>query len=207
MKYIKNGDRNINEISISFDDGPNPFYTRKILDVLRKFDVKAAFFVIGERCVEYPGILKEIKEEGHLIGNHTFSHKEYGDFKKCDNKIFEILNQKTDFIRPPYFNLSFCKHEKKYISDKNIVTCDVDSKDYLSISEKELISNVVSSVKNGSIIDFHDGSEDNSDLRERAEKTLNSLPVILSYLKSNFNIVRLDKLNFSFSYFNKNDND
>lgn len=106
----KNGNRNANKIALTFDDGPNPFWTRKILDVLEKYSIKANFFILGKWAEKYPGIVKETFNRGHLIGNHSYSHpkKGYADFEKAEEIIFNITGVHTRFIRPPYNNVASC---------------------------------------------------------------------------------------------------
>lgn len=199
--YFANfGNRNKKDVALTFDDGPNPYFTPKILDTLDSFDIKAVFFVIGKRCLEYPEILKEIKQRGHLIGNHTFSHQK-GDFEICGNAITRIIGEASSYVRPPFYDLSFCRKECGYLQDKFIITGDVDSKDYLSISQDEIFKNVLGNVKNGSIIDFHDGSEINDDLKTRAQKTLDVLPLVITALNNQFNLARIDAMDLQFSDF------
>lgn len=192
------GNRNKKDIAITFDDGPNPYFTQKILDILDSFNVKATFFVIGKRCLEYPEILKEIKQRGHLIGNHTFSHKS-GDFEMCNNEIARTIGEISNYVRPPFYDLSFCSKESIYLQDKFIITGDIDSKDYLSISKDEILKNVLADVKNGSIIDFHDGSEIDDDLKIRPQKTIDALPeIITTLLRNQFNLIRIDAMDLQF---------
>lgn len=192
------GNRNRNEIAITFDDGPNPYFTQKILDILDSFDVKATFFVIGKRCLEFPEILKELKQKGHLIGNHTFSH-EKGDFEICGNKIKQITGEMSNYVRPPFYDLSFCTEDSKYLKDKFIITGDIDSKDYLPVPQTSVAKNVLLNIKNGSIIDFHDGSEFDEDIKTRPQKTVDALPKILNMLYSKFSFVRVDSMDLQFT--------
>ncbi len=198
LRVASFGNRNKQDIAITFDDGPNPYFTKKILDILDSFNVKATFFVIGKRCLEYPEILKEIKQRGHLIGNHTFSHKN-GDFEMCNNEITRIIGEASNYVRPPFYDLSFCSKESGYLQDKFIITGDVDSKDYLSISNDEILKNVLADAKNGSIIDFHDGSEIDDDLKIRPQKTIDALPEIITTLfRNQFNLIRIDAMDLQF---------
>ena len=198
LRIASFGNRNKKDIAITFDDGPNPYFTQKILDILDSFNVKATFFVIGRKCLKYPEILKEIKQRGHLIGNHTFSHKS-GDFEMCNNEIARAIGERSNYVRPPFYDLSFCSKESKYLQDKFIITGDVDSKDYLSISKDEILKNVLADAKNGSIIDFHDGSEIDDDLKIRPQKTIDALPdIITTLLRNQFNFVRIDTMDLQF---------
>ena len=198
LRVASFGNRNKKDIAITFDDGPNPYFTQKILDILDSFNVKATFFVIGKRCLEYPEILKEIKQRGHLIGNHTFSHKS-GDFEMCNNEIVRAIGEVSNYVRPPFYDLSFCSNESRYLQNKFIITGDIDSKDYLSISKDEILRNVLAYAKNGSIIDFHDGSEIDDDLKIRPQKTIDALPeIIVTLLRNQFNFVRIDTMDLQF---------
>ncbi|MGB5989149.1 MAG: polysaccharide deacetylase family protein [Marinifilaceae bacterium] len=97
-------------IAITFDDGIDSVHTPKILDVLKEFKVKATFFIIGSKVVGNEEILKRIIDEGHLIGNHTFSHKPIfplfsfknmlSDIQKCKNILDEYTE--TNLFRPPF---------------------------------------------------------------------------------------------------------
>ena len=72
--------KNNNEISITFDDGPNSIVTPKLLDILKEYDIKATFFCIGNKIQGNESIIQRINNEGHLIGNHSYSHSVYFDF-------------------------------------------------------------------------------------------------------------------------------
>jgi peptidoglycan/xylan/chitin deacetylase (PgdA/CDA1 family) len=198
LRVASFGNRDKKDIALTFDDGPNPHFTHGVLNILDSFDIKATFFVIGKRCAAYPELVAEIKRRGHLIGNHTFSH-EKGDFKLCNDKIAGIVGDPTLYVRPPFYDLAFCENEREYLRNKFIITGDVDSKDYLSISSDKVVENVVSAVKNGSIIDFHDGSEIDGDLETRAQKTIDALPKIITALQEQFNFTRVDMMDLMFS--------
>lgn len=197
LRVASFGNRNRNDIALTFDDGPNPYFTQKILNTLDFFNIKASFFVIGKRCSDYPKILKDIKQRGHLIGNHTFSHSK-GNFEMCDEKIIHIVGEISNYVRPPFYDLSFCREEGEYLQDKLIITGDTDSKDYLLIPQNDIVKNVLENTKNGSIINFHDGSEIDDELKTRAQKTFEALPEIIMGLRNQFNFVRVDAMDLQF---------
>lgn len=102
---------NIKKIALTFDDGPHPRYTEQLLDGLKERGVKATFFVTGEHAKLHPDVIKRMQEEGHLIGNHTYSHiqltskneKEFIEELKQTNLVLkEITGEETEFVRPPY---------------------------------------------------------------------------------------------------------
>jgi len=101
-----------NEVMVTFDDGPHPVYTGKVLDLLAKREVKALFFMIGERAVANPELVKRVADEGHTIGIHSMKHtagftiksaigvKE--DLTRCKEVLEEISGREVNFFRPPY---------------------------------------------------------------------------------------------------------
>lgn len=194
LRVSRSGSRHKKEIALTFDDGPNPYSTNEILKILDDYKVSATFFVIGKRCLEYPEIIQEIHNRNHLIGNHTFSHCE-GNFRACEQIIQQITGNSVIFVRPPFYNLSLCLNEIEYLQDKIIITGDVDSKDYLTIPENKLFTNVMRGVKNGSIVGFHDGSEIDFELEIRSKKTINILPEIINNLINlSYTFVRIDAM-------------
>ena len=99
------------EIALTFDDGPHPVYTKKLLDGLRKRGVKATFFLIGENIEGNEELVKQMAEDGHLIGNHTWSHVDVtkmSDKQACEEitktseLVRSIVGYDTEYIRPPF---------------------------------------------------------------------------------------------------------
>ena len=99
------------QIAITFDDGPNPDYTMKLLKGLKKRGVKATFFVLGEEVERYPDILKATYDDGHMIGVHSYQHVNFGQIgdaaaleqvEKTQQAIYDVTGEYTGYIRPPY---------------------------------------------------------------------------------------------------------
>jgi peptidoglycan/xylan/chitin deacetylase (PgdA/CDA1 family) len=194
----KNGDRNANKIALTFDDGPNPFWTRKILDVLEKYSIKANFFILGKWAEKHLDIVKEIFNRGHLIGNHSYSHprEDCADFEKAEVIIFRAINMHTRFIRPPYNNVVLCNcYDPAIKGGAKIINNDVIPRDWENKSD-EILKLVLKETKNGSIILLHDGSEKEEELKNRPKEMFKVLPNIIIRLKKNFEIIRLDELIF-----------
>ncbi len=99
-------------VTFTFDDGPHPKNTALILDILRKHNIKATFFVIGKQVEKHPELVVQLFNEGHIIGNHSYSHSNYipffkrkkliNDFKKTDELLYTLIKKKPNFIRPPF---------------------------------------------------------------------------------------------------------
>lgn len=150
------------KIAITFDDGPHPQYTEQLLDGLKESGVKVTFFVTGEHASLHPDIIKRISEEGHLIGNHTYSHIQLSktnreEFRqeliKTNDIIKNITGNETIYVRPPYGSW-----DKSLESELNMfsVFWTVDPLDWCSDNVSGIVQNTVSKVEENDIILMHD---------------------------------------------------
>lgn len=151
-----------NRIALTFDDGPGGACTERLLDGLRKRNVKATFFLIGENAAEYPDIVKRMHEEGHIIGNHTFSHIQlssvnidtaYAEIVKTNEIISDITSCCPIYIRPPYGSYS-----DKLLAKINMtpVLWTIDPKDWDTTNVSSIVNTVVKDADCGDIILLHD---------------------------------------------------
>ncbi len=158
----QNEDQDVKKIAITFDDGPHPFYTEQLLDGLKERGVHATFFVTGEHAELHPDIIERISEEGHLIGNHTYSHMRLTtsnseEFKaeliKTNEIIMEITGKEVMYVRPPYGTW-----DKKFETELNMfpVMWNIDPLDWCSNDASCITNKVVSRIKENSIILMHD---------------------------------------------------
>jgi peptidoglycan/xylan/chitin deacetylase (PgdA/CDA1 family) len=183
------------EIAISFDDGPATNYTTEILQLLKKDNIKATFFCIGKRIAGNENILKQIKEEGHIIGNHSYSHhfwfdlfssgKMLADLKMMDRETERVTGLHPKLFRPPYGVTN--PNLKKAIlkGDYTPVGWSVRSLDTVIKDEKKLLGKITGSIKPGAVFLFHDTSK----------TTLNVLPDFIKEVKNKgYQIIPLDKL-------------
>lgn len=181
-------------IALTFDDGPNPIYTKQILDILRNHDVKATFFLLGENAERYPDIAKSVVQAGHVIGNHTFGHATLGlrlpseietEIKQAEEIILNVTGVKPVFFRPPrgHRNPFLFQVTKKmgYV----VVGWSVDPKDWSRPTAEKITKRILTKIKPGAIILFHDGSEKPEDKGfDDRSQTVATLPIILEELKS-----------------------
>ncbi len=180
-KVLWNKNRAEKVVYLTFDDGPTPKITEWVLAELNKYNAKATFFCIGKNAELYPNILMKTIENGHRIGNHTFSH--YNAWKTKSATYLEDVEHcskiiDTDLFRPPYGKITPVLIKK--LEDKfQIILWDIISYDFdATISTEQCYNNVIDNLENGSIIVFHDS--------EKAIKNLRVvLPKVLEYLHSN----------------------
>ncbi|MBR9860625.1 polysaccharide deacetylase family protein [bacterium] len=173
------GEKNV--VHLTFDDGPHPRITPWVLEQLRKHDMKASFFMVGDNVKRYPEVVQEVLKEGHSLGNHTMHHVKgwkmsaaayLDDIDACSKVL-----PKTDLFRPPYGQINI--KAASQLRDHKIVMWDILSRDYLkSLDISKNLNRIKQSTKDGSIIVFHDS--------EKAEKNLKQmLPKYLMFLQSN----------------------
>ena len=153
-------------ITLTFDDGPHPIYTRQILDILKREGIKATFFVIGENIGYYDeGIVAEIIADGHELGNHTFNHEHtkqmseeafYRDVRACHELVKEKYGYEMKIFRPPE---GYVDEKVKNIAselDYSIIIWSIDTKDWEHVGSDLIVGNVEKNASDGDIILMHD---------------------------------------------------
>lgn len=180
-------------IALTFDDGPDPLYTGHILDVLKEKDVKATFFVLGENVKNNPDLLWRIREEGHEIANHGYSHNYdpsqfIEELIRTDEVIYELLKERTVYYRPPGGIVSETViagvKEQGYI----LTLWSVDSNDWRNPGPNRIVENVVKNSFPGAIVLLHDGGE-------KREQTIQALgPLIDRLREQGYNFVTISEL-------------
>jgi peptidoglycan/xylan/chitin deacetylase (PgdA/CDA1 family) len=191
-KYVWGLPNTENKIYLTFDDGPTPQITEWVLDQLQQHNAKATFFCIGKNIEAHPSIFTKTINMGHAIGNHTFNHlngwktttDEYSrNISDCENSISNLIlkedNKEHKLFRPPYGKIKPKQAKEALKQGYKIIMWDVLSADFdQTISKEKCLENVVSNVKPGSIIVFHDSV--------KAFKNLEyALPKVLDYLDEN----------------------
>ena len=172
---------NENKIFLTFDDGPTPEITNWVLDELKKYNAKATFFCIGNNIQKQPEIYQNIIKEGHSVGNHTFDH--LNGWKNNAKKYIEnvllaenIINAKPKLYRPPYGKIKPSQASKLRKLGYKIIMWDVLSADFDNeITPEKCLQNVLSNIKSGSIIVFHDSKKASKNLKYVLPKTLEFL--------------------------------
>ena len=152
-------------IALTFDDGPNGVYTERLLDGLAERDIKVTFFLIGKYAEQYPELVERMADEGHMIGNHTYSHLQLtgGNVEafleeiECTNEIIEnITGERPMFCRPPFGSWSQSVEE---ITGIIPVLWDVDPKDWCTMDAQTVAARVLAQCHDNGIILLHDEYE------------------------------------------------
>jgi peptidoglycan/xylan/chitin deacetylase (PgdA/CDA1 family) len=167
-----------NHVYLTFDDGPTPGVTTWVLDQLRQFEAKGTFFCLGKNVEKNPDLYKKIIEEGHSVGNHTYSHLK--GWQMDNTEYFNDIDLAGNFInstlfRPPYGR--FSASQIRYLSDHyQVVMWDVLSQDYSpNTTPDKVLSNVLDNVRGGSIVVFHDSVKAEPNLTYALPRVLESL--------------------------------
>jgi len=192
------GNRHLPEIALTFDDGPSSKYTPKILDILKENDVKATFFVLGKFIEKNKDILKRTSDEGHVIGNHTFTHakgtitdvkKISRELAKTDDLIVKYTGKSVNYFRPPFGFENWRFLTEAELLDYTVVLWSLDVGDWNKTkTEKDITSKIFKNAKNGTIILLHDGGASR-------EAVIGALPIVIKELKSRgYKFVTIDEM-------------
>jgi peptidoglycan-N-acetylglucosamine deacetylase len=184
------------QVSITFDDGPSPGITPMVLDILRENNIKAAFFCIGRNVEKYPEITSRIVQEGHMVGNHSWSHsfwfdlwtgkKMASDMSKAEKAIFRITGKKVKTFRPPYGVTNPMLKRALKIMGYLAIGWSIRSMDTgKDKSTEEIYNRVVKRLKPGDVILFHD----------TMPRTVQVLKDVIHFgIENEYTFVRLDDL-------------
>lgn len=182
-------------IALSFDDGPDPLWTHRVLEVLKRYNVKATFFCIGEKVDKNPLLAKQIVEEGHLIGNHTYCHSPYfplfgrkkmvADLQRCSAAITKAVGDEVSLFRPPFGvtnpTVSYAVRKLNY----KVVGWSIRSFDTMNREREKVLNRIVRKSHSGGVVLMHDNLDACDWLTEQ---------VILRLQKQGYEFVRLDEL-------------
>ena len=167
------------EIWLTFDDGPDPEITPWILSVLKEEEIKATFFLVGQQIEEFPELVGAIINDGHLIANHSYSHRNGWLTSKekylKDIETCQELMPNNKLFRPPYGKIT--KAQIGLLKDKyKIILWDVLSWDFQqNTSPKRVQENILKNTKSGSIIVMHNNQKSYKNMQPILEETIQIL--------------------------------
>jgi delta-lactam-biosynthetic de-N-acetylase len=202
--YYK-GPTKYKRVALTFDDGPDSHYTVKILDILKREQVPATFFVLGKLCKRNPHVLQRMVREGHCIGNHSWDHPDFTDVSaiemmsqlKRTNEIIRRITGKTPvLVRPPFGTMN--QNVKREIAKYGftIIHWSLDTKDWRGTSAQKILQTVQKKIGPGDIILQHSAGG-----IAHLDGTVKALPEIIHLLKKEgYEIVTIEQLLHTSAY-------
>ena len=187
--------------ALTFDDGPHPEYTPRLLNILERYRVHATFFMIGKVAQKFPGLVEQVARAGHAIGNHSWDHPSFplisgrerrAQIRACAKAIAPYG---LKLFRPPYGHQSIASRLDALWLGYQVVTWSLVAYDWLNHDVDQIVSFIVNKIKPGSIILFHDALydalEDNYANREPMLEAVNKL---LKQLGNHFRFITIPEL-------------
>jgi cellulose synthase/poly-beta-1,6-N-acetylglucosamine synthase-like glycosyltransferase/peptidoglycan/xylan/chitin deacetylase (PgdA/CDA1 family)/spore germination protein YaaH len=182
------------QVALTFDDGPDPKWTPMVLDILKQYNIKATFFLVGSQAEQYPALVKRIVDEGHLVGNHTYTHANLAvipakqvqlELNATQRLIESITGRSTTLFRPPYDADSHPTHLDELVPLKQvqddlgylIVMENIDPEDWARPGADVIVDRIKELRKDGSLILLHDAGGNR-------QQTVDALPRIIDWLQT-----------------------
>lgn len=164
-------------VYLTFDDGPIPEVTPKVLAILARYNVKATFFMVGENIDKHPEVYEMVVKAGHAIGNHTYNHLK--GWKYSFSEYMANVNKfpkQTKLFRPPYGKATFRQRRALHQMGYRLIYWDILTRDYdASVTPEHMLNLIKRETRPGSIINFHDSLKSN-------ERMLAVLPQAIEWL-------------------------
>lgn len=168
-------------VYLTFDDGPIPEVTPKVLAILAQYKVKATFFMVGENVDKHPEVYEQVVKAGHRIGNHTYNHLKgwhcttatyLGNVEQCQERIGD-----TNLFRPPYGKATWLQRRMLHLMGYKLIYWDILTRDYdKHVTPEQMLRLIQRETREGSIINFHDSLKSN-------ERMLEVLPKAIEWLQ------------------------
>ena len=180
------------DVYLTFDDGPIPEVTPKVLAILAQYKVKATFFMVGENIDKHPEVFEQVVKAGHSIGNHTYNHLKgwcystptyLGNVEQWEEAVMRhmpnghlapVLNR----FRPPYGKATWLQRRMLHLMGYRLIYWDILTRDYdKNVTPEQMLANIKKNIRPGSIINFHDSLKSN-------ERMLTVLPQAIEWLQA-----------------------
>jgi peptidoglycan-N-acetylglucosamine deacetylase len=186
-------------VALTFDDGPDTYYTKRVLDILKKEGVHATFFVTGKNAQAHPEMIRRILQEGHVLGNHSWNHPDLtrltpsqavAQIERTNTVIFNLTGMRMLLVRPPYGKLNDQLEQRFHQLGYTIVNWSVDTRDWAGTPTAKIMRYVRNQTGPGGIILQHSAGAPG-----HLDNTIKALPHIIHYLKSHgYEIVTIPEL-------------
>jgi peptidoglycan/xylan/chitin deacetylase (PgdA/CDA1 family) len=188
-------------IALTFDDGPNPKYTPRLLKILAKYKAYGTFFMLGKAAQQYPEIVKQVAQGGHAIGNHSWDHPSFPLISGQERRaqIRACANATTPFgsklLRPPYGHQSVGLRLDALWLGYKIISWNVVAYDWIGHDTNWIINKLIPKIRPGCVILFHDSLYDVLDYSYfNRSSTLEAIERLLEMLSDNYSFITLPEL-------------
>ena len=201
VSVISSGTVHDKWIALTFDDGPYPPYTDRLLDVLKAKRVHATFFLVAEQAQQYPELVRRMKAEGHTVGLHAFRHRDFlkltdaekqNDIEQGKKALQAILGKEPVYWRPPHGFRDFSVMEVAAAQKLTVVNWSVIPRDWTGIDSQEIFRRVMDKAEDGTIVLLHDG--DSPGYKASRQATVDAVaPLIDSLREKGYHLVSLEE--------------
>ena len=188
-------------MALTFDDGPYPPYTGRLLDVLKEKKIRATFFLVGDQARLHPDLVRRMVDEGHTVGLHAFRHRDFlklteeekeKDLQQGKEILQSITGKKPNYWRPPHGFRDNSVMKIALAKDLQVVNWSVIPRDWTGIDKQEIYNRVIDKAEDGAIVLLHDG--DSPLYRASRQATVDAVgPLIDSLREKGYHLVSLEE--------------
>ena len=188
-------------IALTFDDGPYPPYTNRLLDVLKEKKVHATFFLVAQQAQRYPKLVQRMAAEGHTVGLHAFRHRDFlklteeekrQDLTEGKQVLQSLTGQEPQFWRPPHGFRDFSVMREAEAQRLQVVNWSVIPRDWTGIGKQEIHDRVMDKAENGAIVLLHDG--DSPFYKASRQATVDAVALLIDSLRGKgYHLVSLEE--------------
>ena len=201
VSVISSGTVHDKWIALTFDDGPYPPYTDRLLDVLKAKGIHVTFFLVAEQAQQYPELVRRMTAEGHTVGLHAFRHRDFlklaeeekrKDLEQGKNLLRDITGKNPVYWRPPHGFRDFSVMETAAAQNLTVVNWSVIPRDWTGIDSQEIFRRVMGKAEDGAIVLLHDG--DSPGYKASRQATVDAVaPLIDSLREKGYHLVSLEE--------------
>jgi peptidoglycan/xylan/chitin deacetylase (PgdA/CDA1 family) len=201
VSVISSGTVHDKWIALTFDDGPYPPYTDRLLDVLKAKGIHVTFFLVAEQAQQYPELVRRMTAEGHTVGLHAFRHRDFlklteeekrKDLEQGKNLLRDITGKNPVYWRPPHGFRDFSVMETAAAQNLTVVNWSVIPRDWTGIDSQEIFRRVMDKAEDGAIVLLHDG--DSPGYKAPRQATVDAVtPLIDSLREKGYHLVSLEE--------------